>query len=217
MTNTTEIEGDLFDAPENAVLIRNYRTAFYLYRNHCADSDETKEDIIGTTLLIPPQVRDMPHKHWIACLLVSVGVGTNKSGMMSIIKHTRTALHDLKVQIAARKDQSPSQAVGPLYACRINEGLFKVEWLLSKKLLEDSELRIVVMLKPQAEGDRFGECYKKELKSIAAELGLSTGGTKSDLLSKVRGALSPSTKQDSKDDVEGDEDGEEDADGNEDN
>ncbi|EEP78067.1 predicted protein [Uncinocarpus reesii 1704] len=68
MSQILEREGDLFDAPENAALIRAYR----IYRSHCQKylleqkkggekpSDATRQDskIQGTALLIPPQPED---------------------------------------------------------------------------------------------------------------------------------------------------------------
>ncbi|KAI9721819.1 MAG: hypothetical protein M1812_002155 [Candelaria pacifica] len=87
----TEVKGDLFEMPEDSVLIhscncrgvwgagialefkKRYPKALSVYRVQCLDMESGERP--GHCILIEPQETDS-RKHWIACLLTSHGWGT---------------------------------------------------------------------------------------------------------------------------------------------
>ncbi|KAL4735646.1 hypothetical protein BDV11DRAFT_208303 [Aspergillus similis] len=191
----TEVEGDLFDAPDATVLIhacnclgswgagiagvfrKKYPAAYEIYESHClmylqkpqyrninppdtvAEGSQIPARSIrlpeGSTLIIPPQKRDYEKpggkKHWIVCLFTSRGYGRNVSGVDIILQNTELAIADLKDQL----DELKQKCSGPddvnikgLRACRFNSGLFGVDWALTRRILEDSRLRIIVVHPP---------------------------------------------------------------------
>ncbi|KAL4893663.1 hypothetical protein BDV59DRAFT_207486 [Aspergillus ambiguus] len=179
----TEIEGDLFDAPDGAALIHacncegswgggiakafkaKYPAAYEIYKNHCkhyksnpeykevatpqvgGSSSRTIKLPEGTALLIPPQEKDVrkrSKRHWVICLFTSKRTGKNVSDPDTILENTRLALADMKRQI----DELGIE----LWSCRFNSGLFKVEWQLSRKVLEDFDLQVTVV-RPKEESE----------------------------------------------------------------
>ncbi|RDW90237.1 uncharacterized protein DSM5745_02012 [Aspergillus mulundensis] len=121
----------------------------------------------ATTLIIPPQRRDYERprgrKHWIICLFTSRGFGRGVSGVDVILQNTELAVADLKEQL----DELEERELGPedvgiteLRACRFNSGLFGVKWALTKRILEESGLEILVVRPPSEEGERTSIEYK---------------------------------------------------------
>lgn len=145
-----EKEGDIFDAPDHAILThacncmgswgsgiaaafrKRYPKAFLAYKEHC--SNFKPEQLINTTLLIPPQ-ESKGVQHWIGCLFTSRKYGRGKDSPQQILQATSPAVRDLANQISDAKDK-----IGELRMCRINSGLFSVPWGRSKALIESLEL-----------------------------------------------------------------------------
>ncbi len=105
MVITSEIVGDVFDSPENSVLIHScntlgswgagvaasfkarYPQAYNKYRNHCLLPSHENE-LAGTCLLIEPS--DTGHaRYWVACLFTSRGFGRNADNEVEIVKTLR--------------------------------------------------------------------------------------------------------------------------------
>ncbi|GES62242.1 phosphatase [Aspergillus terreus] len=200
----TEIEGDLFSAPDGAGLIHacncegswgggiakafrekvwihpipvfellndsisQYPTAYKIYHEHCkkyqskpeykdVPSESTTSRQVklpeGTALFIPPQDKDTkkgskgPKGHWIICLFTSPGYGKKVSPPDVILQNTRLAVADMKRQV----DELGAD-IGELWSCRFNSGLFKVEWELSRKILEEFDLKVTVV-RPEGESE----------------------------------------------------------------
>ena len=138
----TEVTGDIFDAPENALLIHacncmgswgagiaaafkeRYPGAFSVYHKHCADT-ANKAELVGTALLIPPceKGEDAP-QHWIGCLFTSRRFGRGKDAPKQIVENTGPAMHALMEQVAEEADGAITEA----RMCRINAGKFGVPW-----------------------------------------------------------------------------------------
>ncbi|KAL4766491.1 uncharacterized protein BDW70DRAFT_126080 [Aspergillus foveolatus] len=109
----------------------------------------------GSTLIIPPQKRDYEKpggkKHWVICLFTSRGYGRNVSGVDIILQNTELAIADLKDQLdeLKRKWSNEDDAhIKGLRACRFNSGLFGVDWALTRRILEDSGLEVIVVRPP---------------------------------------------------------------------
>jgi ADP-ribose 1''-phosphate phosphatase len=148
-----EHEGDIFDAPDNAVLIHacncigswgggiaaafkeRYPEAFDLYQQHCKDSTPAK--LIGTALLIPPSEEDGP-KHWVGCVFTSKKFGKARDSPQQILRNTQPAMEDLIEQIA--QTVKSGGAVSEIRICYINSGLFRVPWERSKAIIEDIKI-----------------------------------------------------------------------------
>ncbi|KAL4752461.1 hypothetical protein BDW72DRAFT_202315 [Aspergillus terricola var. indicus] len=191
----TEVEGDLFDAPDGTALIhacnclgswgagiagvfrKKYSAAYEVYESHCRKYLQKPQyhninlpDTVaggsqiparnirlpeGSTLIIPPQKRDYEKlggkKHWIICLFTSRGYGRNVSGVDIILQNTELAIADLKDQLDELKQKwsGPDDVdINELRACRFNSGLFGVDWALTRRILEDSGLGIIVVRPP---------------------------------------------------------------------
>ncbi|KAL4818678.1 hypothetical protein BDW67DRAFT_157151 [Aspergillus spinulosporus] len=191
----TEVEGDLFDAPDGTALIhacnclgswgagiagvfrKKYPAAYEVYESHCrmylqkpqyrninppdnvAGGGQIPPRNIrlpeGSTLVIPPQKRDYEKpgskKHWIICLFTSRGYGRNVSNIDIILQNTELAIADLKDQLDELKQKwsGPDDAdIKGLRACRFNSGLFGVDWALTRRILEDSGLEVIVVRPP---------------------------------------------------------------------
>ncbi|KAL4994574.1 hypothetical protein BDV10DRAFT_197437 [Aspergillus recurvatus] len=144
----TEVEGDLFDAPDGTALIHTVaRTG--LIPAHNIRLPE------GSALIIPPQKRDYGNprgkRNWIICLFTSRGYGRNVSGVDIILQNTELAIADLKRQLdrLKEKESGPDDVnLTALRACRFNSGLFGVDWALTRRILGDSGLEIVVVRPP---------------------------------------------------------------------
>jgi ADP-ribose 1''-phosphate phosphatase len=137
--------GDLFDAPDNAILIHacncigswgagiaaafktRYPEAFIGYRQHCRSNEI--ENLNGSALLIPPLEEDGP-KHFIGCLFTSKRPGKARDSPEDILQNTETAMIDLMYQIALKPE------ISEIRMCHINSGLFNVPWESTKSLIE---------------------------------------------------------------------------------
>ena len=137
--------GDLFDAPDEAVLIHacnciglwgagiaaafktRYPEAFIKYREHCTSNDVA--DLNGSALLIPPLEEDGP-KHFVGCLFTSKRPGKGRDSPEEILQNTETAMIDLMQQIALKPE------ISEIRMCHINSGLFNVPWENTKSLIE---------------------------------------------------------------------------------
>jgi ADP-ribose 1''-phosphate phosphatase len=102
--------GDLFDAPDEAVLIHacncigswgagiaaafktRYPEAFIEYRQHCRSNKI--ENLNGSALLIPPLEEDGP-KHFVGCLFTSKRPGKARDSPEDILQNTETALFNV--------------------------------------------------------------------------------------------------------------------------
>ncbi|PLB44616.1 ADP-ribose 1''-phosphate phosphatase [Aspergillus steynii IBT 23096] len=110
----------------------------------------------GTALIIPPQERDYrasssTKKHWIICLFTSRNFGRKASPPDVILANTELAVADMKRQLEELwLDESVILPVSGLWSCRFNSGLFRVDWGLSRKVLENAGLDVVVV-RPEGE------------------------------------------------------------------
>ncbi|RAK78453.1 uncharacterized protein BO72DRAFT_495190 [Aspergillus fijiensis CBS 313.89] len=169
-----EIEGNLFDAPDGAALIRNgiarkfrdkYPNAYIAYRTHCQDYNTLNTEVVvtgetgprrlrlpeGTALIIPPQHGDYEpsggHQHWIICLFTSFNHGRALSPVDILLGNTELAVADLKKQLDELRDEGIN--LGRLWSCQFNSGLFEVDWAHSRDILVRSGLEVTVVRQPQ--------------------------------------------------------------------
>ncbi|PSK46064.1 hypothetical protein B9Z65_5032 [Elsinoe australis] len=147
-----EVEGDLFSAPPNTVLVHacnckgvwgngiakafriRYPGAYKICGAHCNRSQ--KAELPGTALLIEPQTNDKD-KHFVGNLFTSKSYGRTKDSPDIILKNTDAAMRDLLGQIAAYNDGKEANRIERIWMCKINSGLFNVPWKHSKALLSD--------------------------------------------------------------------------------
>ncbi|KAL9097019.1 MAG: hypothetical protein Q9165_000983 [Trypethelium subeluteriae] len=153
LLNIEEHVGDIFDAPENSVLIhacncegswgagiaaafrKQYPEAFKKYKAHCNESSATK--LRGTAYLIEPREEDDSPKHFIGCLFTSGGKGKTKDKPDAILERTGPAMQDLLRQVAEVKG---THEIAEVRTCQINSGLFRVPWDKTKTALEEIRL-----------------------------------------------------------------------------
>ena|ERR1700734_3226870 len=139
MSNVKIIKGDLFAAPKNSIICHacncygvwgagialkfaaEFPTAKFVYSEHCKNYGN---ELAGTTLLIPE------NKNTVGCLFTSEGVGATKSSKLNILRNTWLSINDLIKQNVDNK---------PIHMCKINSGLFGVEWEKTQKVLETFE------------------------------------------------------------------------------
>jgi ADP-ribose 1''-phosphate phosphatase len=142
--------GDLFDAPDEAVLIHacnciglwgagiaaafktRYPEAFIEYREHCRSNEV--ENLNGSALLIPPLEDDGP-KHFVGCLFTSKRPGKGRDSPEEILQNTETAMIDLMQQLALKPE------ISEIRMCHINSGLFNVPWERTKSLIEKLDFK----------------------------------------------------------------------------
>jgi len=100
-----------------------------MYRAHC----QTSQDLLGTTLLIPPQPADKD-KNYIACLFTSTHYGRRVDPPAKIATSTEAAL----VHLASQVDELESHGVdvGPWHLPKINSLRFRVPWETTLAMLE---------------------------------------------------------------------------------
>ncbi|KAI9713406.1 MAG: ADP-ribose 1''-phosphate phosphatase [Bogoriella megaspora] len=148
-----EVIGDLFDAPDHAVLVhacncqgswgagiaatfkKKYPEAFKVYKNHCEAS--SVDELRGTALLIRPQDKKDQPQHFVGCLFTSGGRGRTKDNANDILGRTQPAMQDLLQQIGRA---SVDLDIREIRMCQINSGLFKVPWVKTKAALEAIEI-----------------------------------------------------------------------------
>lgn len=145
-----DVVGDIFDAPDNTVLIhacncqgawgsgiaaafkQKYPKAFKRYNEHCTG----KTVPTGTALLIPP-VEDNGPKHFIGCLFTSSHWGQRKDSPRKIRENTGPAMKQLLQQL---RDLKSGDHITEIRICQINSGAFKVPWKHSLEILKNLEL-----------------------------------------------------------------------------
>ncbi|OAG09792.1 uncharacterized protein CC84DRAFT_1072897, partial [Paraphaeosphaeria sporulosa] len=148
--------GDLFDAPDDVVLVhacntqgswgagiakefrRRYPMAFSLYQEHCLANHHPKSDPVptGSCLLIPPsEERPGSRRHWVACLFTSEKYGRSKDSQARILANTPLAFRHL-LHLLRRQAREIGPAIQEIRMCQINSGLFAVEWENTRMLLE---------------------------------------------------------------------------------
>jgi ADP-ribose 1''-phosphate phosphatase len=114
-------------------------------------------------LLIPPcedpekgDGEEKEKQHWIACLFTSAGYGKRKDGPDVILENSGKAMRDLLGQVerlgclaAGEGDElegkreegnGGTKRIAGLRMCRINSGLFGVEWERTEAVLSGIEL-----------------------------------------------------------------------------
>lgn len=152
-----EFVGDLFDAPDDVVLVhacntqgswgagiaKEFRTrypkAFSLYQEHClvTHNPKTKPVLTGTCLLIPPAEEHAGAKrHWIACLFTSEKYGRNKDSKGQILASTSPAFRHLLALLRRQAREGIGPSPQEIRMCQINSGLFAVKWQDTKIALE---------------------------------------------------------------------------------
>ncbi|KAJ9669507.1 ADP-ribose 1''-phosphate phosphatase [Coniosporium apollinis] len=148
----TEEVGDIFDAPDNAVIIHacnclghwgagiaaafreRYPKALKFHEAHC-NKFSNKRDLLGTAQLIFPAESDSTRRrHFVGCLFTSCFYGRKKDSPAVILENTGPAMVDLLRQIAEAKK---SAKISEVRMCQINSGMFKVPWAKTKAVLED--------------------------------------------------------------------------------
>ncbi|RAL16928.1 uncharacterized protein BO97DRAFT_452941 [Aspergillus homomorphus CBS 101889] len=143
-----------------------YPNAYLFYRAHCREYAAHPEEVVvtgeagprriqlpeGTALLIPPQPGDSQfnggRQHWIICLFTSPGFGTQVSPVNILLENTECAVSNLKKEINQLRAQGI--AMGSLWSCRFNSGLFGVDWAHSRDILVGSGLEVTVVRPPGA-------------------------------------------------------------------
>lgn len=150
------VKGDLFCAPAGAILAhscncrgswgggvaavfrRKFPGAYKTYENHCAKHAPTQ--LLGTCLMIPTDISDPGTGDYIiACLFTSDLGGGGADAPDQILRHTKSALGDLKEQL--QELDNPSQ---PVYMPKINAGIFRVPWEDTEAVLKESDHNYVV-------------------------------------------------------------------------
>lgn len=146
-----------------------YPAAYKVHNDYCKAT--SNESLIGTTQLIAPQHEDYKkansglkkkQQHWIACLFTSVGYGKptkTRPGMDKpdvILENTRNSLRDLQTQLLkiehAAEGKEDETIPGELWSCRINSGLFAVQWADTRQVMEEelkSLCRTVTVVSPE--------------------------------------------------------------------
>ncbi|KAF1990782.1 hypothetical protein K402DRAFT_389688 [Aulographum hederae CBS 113979] len=152
-----ELTGDIFIAPPNSVIIhacntlgswsagialafrKTYPSAYTTHAAHCKSSSPSS--LISTAQLIPPpRGAWAPRKeptHWIGCLFTSKRFGKRKDSPDEILAATGPAMRDLLRQM--REKVREGKVVAEIRICRINSGLFAVEWERTREVLEGLE------------------------------------------------------------------------------
>ena len=110
-----------------------------------------QKSLLGTTLVIPPGETHRTRKpqkegksYWIACLFTSLGYGKTRSKKAEILDATKRALADFLRQ--AEEASRSNQAFGnEIWAVRINSGKFGVDWVDTKKVLEDLNIGMTIV------------------------------------------------------------------------
>lgn len=146
MSNVTTIKGSLFTAPEGSILAHACNTkgvwgsgiakgfaqifphARDVYANACK---EYGAQLLGSCLLIPDR------GYIIACLFTSKNFGQHVDSPQKILAATRLAIADMIL-----KNEKYHNA--PIHMCKINSGLFKVDWNDTKKILKETGKEITV-------------------------------------------------------------------------
>jgi ADP-ribose 1''-phosphate phosphatase len=148
----TDRIGDIFDAPDGAVIIhacnclgswaagiaaafkQRYPKAFAKYVQHCKMN--TPDSLWGTALLIPPMETKGP-RHYVGCVFTSRRYGRGKDSPAQILAKTGPAMEEL---VEMMKKATVNEAVEEIRICQINSGLFAVPWEKSRSVIEELEV-----------------------------------------------------------------------------
>ena len=167
-----EVTGDLFDAPEGALLVHacncegqwgagiakafrsKYSKAYEEYQSYCKDLKKP-QDGLGKALLISPLKMadsEVSNTHYVGCLFTSAFKGKKKGSKEEILRATKSAMEDLLKTMFER--QVDDDAVFEhVRMCKINSGLFAVPWAETKAVLQIvslgwTELKSVTVVSP---------------------------------------------------------------------
>jgi ADP-ribose 1''-phosphate phosphatase len=147
----TDRVGDIFDAPDNAVIIhacnclgswaagiaaafrQRYPKAFAKCVQHCKTN--TPNSLWGTALLIPPMETKGP-RHYVGCVFTSRRYGRGKDSPAQILAKTGPAMEEL---VEMMRKATVKEVITEIRICQINSGLFAVPWEKSKSVIEELE------------------------------------------------------------------------------
>ena len=133
----TEVKGNLFDAPKGALLAHacntrgtwNAGVAAYFarlypeyYKAYAAHCEHYGSELLGTSFVMAGKY------HRVGCLFTSTGYGHKALYRDDILKATYHSLLDLFDKVPQGEE---------IHMPRINSGLFRVPWGLTKKVLEE--------------------------------------------------------------------------------
>ncbi|KAE9979682.1 hypothetical protein EG328_000732 [Venturia inaequalis] len=148
----TDRVGDIFDAPDGAVIIhacncmgswaagiaaafkQRYPKAFAKYALHCKQN--TPNSLWGTALLIPPMETKGP-RHYVGCLFTSRRYGRGKDSPAQILAKTGPAM---EILVEMMRKPTAKDTITEIRICQINSGLFSVPWEKSKAIIEELEI-----------------------------------------------------------------------------
>ena len=135
MSNVTIVKGSLFDAPKGSIIChacncqgvwgsgiakqfaQRYPHAYKFYQRMCREGG----DLLGLCLLLDTG------NHIVGCLFTSANFGSKVDSVPEILDATADAIGDLIWQNTSNK---------PIHMCKINSGLFGVDWKLTQEVLE---------------------------------------------------------------------------------
>jgi len=158
---------------------QRYPREFEYYRHYCTtpragitDLKQHQSALVGTALLIPsknsPSSTDGPLKdHLIACLFTSEDFGRKVDSKEKILEATKMSIKDLTSKIEELKGVYGPDVVGECWAVKINSVKFRVDWELTKAVLEEGPLDLIVVDRPgsEDEGDEGArEATKRKMK-----------------------------------------------------
>lgn len=144
MSNVVTIRGNLFSAPEGSILIhacncrgkwgkgiakefaKRFPRSQEIYFRAC---QEKGSSLLGTAILIDQG------KYTIGCLFTSRGYKEYTDSPPEILLATRSAITDMIRQ---------NTKLLPMHMCKINSGLFRVDWSDTKKILKEFEQQFTV-------------------------------------------------------------------------
>ncbi|TLD39675.1 hypothetical protein E2P81_ATG00662 [Venturia nashicola] len=148
----TDRVGDIFDAPDGAVIIhacncmgswsagiaaafkQRYPKAYAKYALYCKQN--MPNSLWGTALLIPPMETKGP-RHYVGCLFTSRRYGRGKDSPAQILAKTGPAMEDL---VEMMRRPTAKDTITEIRICQINSGLFSVPWEKSKAIIEELEV-----------------------------------------------------------------------------
>lgn len=143
-------KGDLFAAPPGTLLLHacntlghwgagiaaafkaRYPRAYALHSAYCKSHTVPT----GSAHLIAPVD---PAGHWIGCLYTSARYGRRKDPVQSILSKSGEAMEQV-LELVRRVEEQGGE-VGKVRMCRINSGLFGVEWERTREVLEGISVR----------------------------------------------------------------------------
>jgi ADP-ribose 1''-phosphate phosphatase len=143
-----EVKGNLFDAPKGALIVhacntqgvwgagiashfaRLYPDYYKAYAGKCTVYGN---HLLGTAFIMTGKY------HRVGCLFTSTGYGSKALYREDILNATRDSLLDMFTQISEDEE---------IHLPRINSGLFRVPWPMTKKILEEFPERKFVVWVP---------------------------------------------------------------------